>query len=108
MPTILESDLTPVTPVGILTLLDKHAEDAAANLLRALHWHRFFCRADGTPDPTTRATLARYARAAGLHARRSGSSVALTWGVLYPEAWHVDEIREAFVAGWDDATRDEA
>lgn len=111
----MENASTPVSPPPTnpsRAVLARHVATATVNLLKALHFERFF----GEPiegfsadhnrlrievnDRTVRA----YAREAGRYAFYAGETLD-RWIDAYPQAMGVERIREEMGAGWHDAAR---
>lgn len=86
---------------------DRHGLNATSKLLSALHYHRFFGQPIDAFSPRHNATrkesndrhIAALALQAGQSARYSGRDCA-EWEALCPEAWGIDEIRQAMLVGW--------
>ncbi len=105
----MENAINPVTPNNSTPdpVLARHVATATVNMLKALHFERFFGQPIAGFSPAHNAaraeandrTVRAYAREAGQYAFYAGETLA-RWTHDYPAAMNVARIRESMLEGW--------
>lgn len=108
----MENALAPARPDPTNFILARHVATATVNLLKALHFHRFFGHPLEGFSPESNAaraaandrTVRAYAHEAGKYAFFAGETLD-RWIEQYPDAMQADRIYDAMGEGWADAAR---